>query len=94
MAIGVRARVHHLDLILIFSIVAATVLKRKHTSTTKAAEDLIAQFVEYADLPRLARFQGGIDEPVSQRPVEKSVPRKRQRRLHCISKETVPAVLF
>jgi hypothetical protein len=93
-AIGVRTSIGHLDLALIFSIVAAAVSKRKDTSTTEAMEDLIAQFIEYADLPRLARFQRGIDEPISQRPVEKSVSRKRQRCLHGPSKETVLTLLF
>jgi hypothetical protein len=94
MAIGVRTGIGHLDLALIFSIVAAAMSKRKYASPAEAGEDLIAQFIEHADLPRLARFQGGIDEPISQGSVEKAVPRKLQRRLHCISKETVLTLPF
>jgi hypothetical protein len=70
------------------------VCKRKRSSAAEAGKDLIAQFVEDADLPRLARFQGGIDEPVPQRPVEKSVSRKLQCRLHRVGKETIVAFLF
>jgi hypothetical protein len=93
-AIGARARPGNLDLALIFSIVAAAMSKRKYASTAEAGEDFIAQFIKYADLPRLARFQRGIDEPISQRPVKKSVSRKRQRCLHGPSKETVLTLLF
>jgi hypothetical protein len=95
-AVWVRAGagVGHRDLVLIPGVVAATVRKRQDASAAEASEDTIAPFIEHADLPRLARFQGCIDELVSQRPVEKPVSRKLQRRLHGIGKETVLTLLF
>jgi hypothetical protein len=93
-AVWVRAGVGHRDLVLIPGVVATTVRERQDASAAEASEDTIAPFIEHADLPRLARFQGCIDELVSQRPVEKPVSRKLQRRLHGICKETVLTLLF